>query len=137
MSRRLRKTLLAWKAELAEEALRTGAGRPGCEVTGVRRHGFWRAFRRLERAAGVQGFSPKSLRDTFASHLLTRGVPIAEISAMLGHSSVSITQRHYAQLLSFKHQRPFIAEPGQVPADILAEVGYENRHHFRPGDRNR
>jgi integrase len=35
-------------------------------------------------------------RDTFAVELLLAGVPIDQVSLLLGHSSVKITERHYA-----------------------------------------
>jgi integrase len=123
MSRRLWKALAAWRAE-------SGAHADGDAVTGMGRQVFACRFRDIAKQAGVAGFTAKSLRDTFASHLLSRNVSIAEISGMLGHSSIATTERHYAQLLSYKHQRPFIAEPGQVPADLLAEVGEGNRHQI-------
>jgi integrase/recombinase XerD len=36
------------------------------------------------------------LRDTFAVELLLSGVPIERVSKLLGHSSVAITEKHYA-----------------------------------------
>jgi site-specific recombinase XerD len=36
------------------------------------------------------------LRDTFAVDLLQKGVPMEEVSKMLGHTSISITEKHYA-----------------------------------------
>jgi hypothetical protein len=35
-------------------------------------------------------------RDTFAVELLLAGVPLDQVSLLLGHSSVKITGRHYA-----------------------------------------
>jgi integrase len=35
-------------------------------------------------------------RDTFAVELLLAGVPLDQVSLLLGHSSVKITERHYA-----------------------------------------
>jgi integrase/recombinase XerD len=37
-------------------------------------------------------------RDTFAAELLLAGVPIDQTSLLLGHSSVKITERHYASV---------------------------------------
>jgi len=39
---------------------------------------------------------PHMFRDTFAVELLLAGNPIDQVSLMLGHSSVKITERHYA-----------------------------------------
>ena len=37
------------------------------------------------------------LRDTFAVGLLSKGVPMEEVSRMLGHGSIKTTERHYAR----------------------------------------
>lgn len=59
--------------------------------------GNWRrAFCRLCELAGVKGGHPHRFRDTFATELLLAGVPIERVSILLGHSSVKITERHYA-----------------------------------------
>lgn len=39
---------------------------------------------------------PNRFRDTFAVELLLSGVPIERVSILLGHSSVRITEKHYA-----------------------------------------
>jgi integrase len=36
------------------------------------------------------------LRDTFAVEMLLAGVPIDQVSMLLGHSSVKITEKHYS-----------------------------------------
>jgi integrase len=45
---------------------------------------------------GVADCRPHRLRDTFAVRMLTRGVAIEDVSRLLGHSSVLITQKYYA-----------------------------------------
>ncbi len=75
------------------------------------RHYFWRGAglpetatkywrRRLYRVAdraGVEGFRPHRLRDTFAVELLAAGVVIDDVKTLLGHSSVKTTEKFYAQ----------------------------------------
>ena len=39
---------------------------------------------------------PDCLRDTFAVECLLGGVPLERVSVLLGHSSVKVTERHYA-----------------------------------------
>ena len=51
------------------------------------------------RNAGLTG-GPHAARHFFATQLLLKGVPIIKVSFLLGHSSVTITQRHYAHILS-------------------------------------
>ena len=40
------------------------------------------------------------LRRTFGYNLIKQGRPIYEVSKLLGHSSVTTTERHYAPLLT-------------------------------------
>lgn len=59
--------------------------------------GNWRRrLRRLAKLAGVTNAHPQRMRDTFAVELLLRGVSIYDVSKLLGHSSVKITERSYA-----------------------------------------
>src|ERR1035438_1280128 len=46
--------------------------------------------------AKIQGGHPHRFRHTFAVELLKKGVPVEEVSILLGHSSVRITEKHYA-----------------------------------------
>jgi integrase len=59
--------------------------------------GNWRrSLRKLFRLAGISGGHPHRFRDTFAVELLMAGTPLDRVSVLLGHSSVRITERHYA-----------------------------------------
>lgn len=63
-------------------------------------------LRRLERVCEHAGLPTQgedrivihSLRHTFASRLLRAGVPIYEVSQLLGHTTVTTTERFYAHL---------------------------------------
>jgi integrase/recombinase XerD len=44
-------------------------------------------------------------RDTFAVELLLRGVDISDVSILLGHSSVKITEKHYAPWVRARQDR--------------------------------
>ena len=58
---------------------------------------YWRGRLQLVASrAGVHDFKPHRLRDTFAVELLLAGVSMENVSTLLGHSSVSTTERYYA-----------------------------------------
>ena len=52
------------------------------------------------RDSGLGGGGPHSIRHYFATQLLLRGIPIIKVSAILGHSVITTTQRHYSHILS-------------------------------------
>jgi integrase/recombinase XerD len=54
-----------------------------------------RSFRRLLVHAKVTGHF-HMLRDTAAVGWLTKGIPLETLSILLGHSSIRITEKHYA-----------------------------------------
>lgn len=58
---------------------------------------YWRARLQLVASrADVFKFKTHRLRDTFAVELLLAGVQMQDVSTLLGHSSVSTTERYYA-----------------------------------------
>jgi integrase len=59
--------------------------------------GFNRAF---ERYAPIEGLTPHGLRHGVATRLLEQGVSVHVVSAILGHSSTSITTDLYAHSVS-------------------------------------
>jgi len=94
-------------------------------------HGNYRNrhFRKLCKTTGIGSAikadgttrprSPKDLRDTFASQLLTAGVQLGYVSRQLGHSDVSVTARHYARWAGGDGYRsPLTVGEHEVPADL-------------------
>jgi len=71
------------------------------DVDGCRYNDVRHAFDRACLAAGLTDFHFHDLRHTFASWLIMRGVPLATVSNLLGHTSPTMTLR-YAHL-SPKH----------------------------------
>jgi len=55
-----------------------------------------RTFQRVFELADISGGTVHRFRDTFAVELLLKGVPIEQVSVLLGHSSLRITEKHYA-----------------------------------------
>lgn len=98
------------------------AARAGVRLHGTDAHGRPLAL----DAAGenVSAVSPHTLRRTFGSDLLNRGARIEVVSAQLGHSSVKITEKAYAKLLTSTQRDellrlgtgyPFLARGGRSP----------------------
>ncbi|CAM5583820.1 hypothetical protein GCM10010329_75350 [Streptomyces spiroverticillatus] len=63
-------------------------------------------------AADVDHFKPHSLRHFYAASLFAENVPLTEVSAWLGHSSVSFTERYYSDLLPDAPDRARLAIDG-------------------------
>ncbi len=61
-------------------------------------------------------------RDTFAVELLLAGVPIDQVSLLLGHSSVKVTEKHYA---------PFV-KARQAQLAQSARMAWEQQEKKRP-----
>jgi len=51
---------------------------------------------KLFKVAGIQTGHPHRFRDTFAVETLLAGTPLEQVAALLGHSSIKVTERHYA-----------------------------------------
>jgi len=50
----------------------------------------------LAEGAKIQRLHAHRFRDTFAVSLLLEGVPLERVSILLGHSSIKVTEKHYA-----------------------------------------
>jgi integrase/recombinase XerD len=62
----------------------------------------------LFKAAKIQNdghMMSHRLRDTFAVDLLQKGVPLEEVSKLLGHESIKTTERHYAKWVKGRQDR--------------------------------
>jgi integrase len=81
-----------------------------------------REWNELLRGARVGSVRPKDLRDTFASWLLTLGVPAPWVSEALGHADWAVTARHYARWIPGGDDEPLRRKPGEVYADLLARL---------------
>lgn len=101
--------------ELREHLLRARIAARGRDSVWEKRRtvgGVSHHFTKVAKRAGVQGISFHGLRRTCASWLVQRGVPILNVSTLLGHSSVVLTQRMYGSLAPSNLQ----ADVRQLPA---------------------
>jgi integrase len=57
--------------------------------------GWQRSLRKLFALAGLPDGHAHRFRDTYAIELLLNGVPLERVSALLGHSSIKVTEKHY------------------------------------------
>ncbi len=64
----------------------------------------WRAYKRPESRQPETLLSHR-LRDTFAVDLLSKGVPLEEVSKLLGHESTKSTERSYAKWVKGRQDR--------------------------------
>lgn len=117
LSRRARALLLSW---------RMLGGRPRAADRVVAAHWNNRFIERLTKVcerAKIPRFTPKDLRDTFASLLITHGIVLKWISLQLGHSRVGTTEQHYAAYMAIDgYQNPWMVPPGCLPTDLFAEL---------------
>jgi len=61
---------------------------------------YMQPFQRHARKSGIpEGFTPHSLRHAFVSALLSRGVPITDVAAWLGHRNINVTFATYGHLV--------------------------------------
>ena len=75
---------------------------------------YQRAFKRLYEVAKVENGHAHRWRDTFAVELLLARVPLADVSILLGHQSIKVTERHYSPWV--------LARQEQLEATVLAAI---------------
>jgi site-specific recombinase XerD len=78
----------------------TGTGKEQSAVTN-----WQHDLRQCFRAAGMDEGHPHQLRDSFAVTMLEKGVPLEDVSKMLGHDSIRTTERYYAKWVKSRQDR--------------------------------
>ena len=99
-------------ADVAKELLAVANGNPryvfwqtgnGQAQTAVKH--WHKDLRVLFQKAGMPGGHPHQLRDTAAVAWLNAGIPLEEVSRLLGHSSIKTTEKHYAPWVKSRQDR--------------------------------
>ncbi len=67
---------------------------------------YYREIAKVYRKAGIEGANMHSLRHTFASHLIMKGVDARTVQEYLGHSTIQVTEKY--SHLSKSHKREAI-----------------------------
>lgn len=102
----------------------TGNGNPKSAVAD-----WQRAFRKLFKIADIRHSDetkkrciPHMLRDTFAVENLLAGIPLDQVSLLLGHSSIKTTEKHYSPFVQAR-QDQLIASVKQAWSAMGVEAG--------------
>jgi integrase/recombinase XerD len=97
--------------------------------------GNWQAkLKKLFEKAELPEGHAHGLRDTFAVALLLAGVPLERFSNLLGHTSIRITEKHYAPWVRARQEQADANVRrawGQDPVAILQRKGTQEVHEKR------
>jgi integrase len=114
-------TLLAWQEDqqlkgVSSEFLfpHPATGKPLGSVDTAWENLITEASRRCK---SLQGLTVKNLRSTYGSRLVQNGAPIFTVSKLLGHSSVTVTEKHYAAL-SDEGKREAVNTLSKIPKEM-------------------
>jgi integrase len=120
LSRRLRLVLRAWwiaQGQPASDELVL----PGFHTANYHRRHFAHVLESAKLAGS--GYTPKNLRHSFASWLLTAGVRIEYVGELLGHADGGITaSKHYAKWVPRGYVEPPALSDGELVVDLIARI---------------
>jgi integrase len=74
-----------------------------------------------KRCKSLSGLTVKDLRSTYGSKLVQNGAPIFTVRKLLGHSSVTVTEKHYAAL-SDEGKREAVNTLSKIPKEIRLQL---------------
>src|SRR5579863_8204022 len=65
----------------------------------------------IGKRTGVTVCRPHRLRDTFAVRALLRGMQLEDVSRLLGHTSVKVTETYYAKWIGSRKRPRYACSP--------------------------
>lgn len=80
--------------------------------------GCWHGITFAALAAGLEDVGWHTLRHTYASHLVMRGVPIRTVQAWLGHSSIVMTEKYSHLSPDYGHAAANVLDTPLAPAAL-------------------
>jgi integrase len=120
LSRRLRLALRTWWIAQGQP----GPGEhvlPGFHPTNYQRNHFTPVLESAKLTG--RGYTPKNLRHSFASWLLTAGVRIQYVGELLGHADGGITaSKHYAKWVPRGYVEPPTLSDGELVVDLIERI---------------
>ena len=122
MTGRVRACLEAWRAQTMPGG-RVFKGKNGGPVIDVKT-----AWKKLMREAEIEGFRFHDLRHDFASRLAMRGVPLFQISRLLGHSDTRTSEK-YSHLSPAVERAAIDALDRDIAPRIVAFPSVDEKKH--------
>jgi integrase/recombinase XerD len=109
---KLAKHLEEWKQIVGPgRECRRSLGRSQELGEGISAQAVYNIVNRYGKRIGIDELAPHDLRRTFAQLGYEAGVPLAQISTLLGHASVSTTQRYLNLALDLETRRRATLSP--------------------------
>jgi integrase len=105
------KSTYAWRL-VKRVAFRAGVRVVPCTCRSARTTLHDAGCPRAKTGENLSAVTPHTLRRTFGSYLLNRGLRLEVVSKLLGHASTSVTERAYAELLDETARRELFAALG-------------------------
>ncbi len=85
---------------------------------------IWIQMKTAGESIGLQGVRPHRLRDSFAVNRLNEGMLMQDVSKLLGHANIGVTERYYAPFVKSRKdaliaKRKAASQPVPAPANVV------------------
>lgn len=106
------KAVLEWQRLDAEGARKHDDAPVFSNEAGEPVRAFRTAFNGAKRRANIKGLRWHDLRHTYATRLVEKGVPLSQVRDLLGHASITTTERYDNQQLAVLQRAAALLEDG-------------------------